>query len=634
MLRRYVEISMNTLSGVFKKISIALLLILLSISLAGGVWLWDISVAYADDYEGSEGGEDPQEATGIVLDLAKLELLVGDSQILTVTVTPEGALCPDITWSTSDENVATVDSEGLVTAKAEGTAQISFTAGAFTGVCEVTVRSPFTVKLDRRAVTLAVSDKLKLRAAVDKGSAKLNWASSNEAVAKVSGDGVVTAKSPGESVITVYAGHGVSDSCTVKVVPGEISAASCYQVDRSSDELLGPRVETTVSEMISNLNIDASLLRIEDTNDDEETRGLVKTGMTVSLVVEGEVRDRLTVRVLGDLDGDGRLGIYEYARARVTLLGLSSMSEADKALLDLNGDGKLSITDYILMRLHILKLDIGWDGRDCFPDIQPTLSKMVTAGCDTLTISWNAVESAAGYEIYRSPSASGTYTLIASVGRDVLSYTDSNLDRDSTYYYRVRAFKAVGSVKLDTLYSEAGSARVPGYTIYYQGDSRWGFSSSVRKKACVITAYAITINNMGIPCTPPDIYRSNGNQTPMNMTNLQRNFGVKAACALPAGSPYLASFDGPRTTIKSPSSNFEAAVKQALALHPEGVILYFKKGSEAHAVVACKISGGTIYYSDPGRNRDYLVDFANTWCKIGHSMSYKHLVEMVALDRV
>jgi len=28
------------------------------------------------------------------------------------------------------------------------------------------------------------------------------------------------------------------------------------------------------------------------------------------------------------------------------------------------------------------------------------------------------------------------------------------------------------------------------------------------------------------------------------------------------------------------------------------------------------------------------VDFANTWCKIGHSMSYKHLVEMVALDRV
>ena len=625
---------MNKRSGVFKRISVAVLLMLLVIGLTGGIWLWDVPVAYADDYEGSEGGKDSPEAADVALDLAELELLVGDTQLLSVTVTPEGAVCPLITWSTSDENVATVDEDGLVTAVGEGTAQISFTAGAFTGVCEVTVRSLFTVTLDRHAVTLTVSDKLKLRAAVNKGTVTLNWASSNEAVAKVSGDGVVTAKSPGEAVITVYAGLGVSDSCTVKVVPREISAASCYRVDRSRGYLLGPRVDTTVSEMVSNLNLDSSLLRIDDENDDEETRGLVKTGMIVSLVVDGEERDRLTLRVLGDLDGDGRLGIYEYTRARVTLLGLGSMSDADKALLDLNGDGKLSITDYILIRLHILKLDIGWDGRDGFPDIQPSLSRVVPAGCDVVTISWNAVESAAGYEIYRSTSPSGGYTLIASVGRDVLSYTDSNLDRDTTYYYKVCAFKHVGPVKLDTLHSEAGSVHVPGYTVYYQGDPRWGFSSSVRKSACVITAYAITINNMGIPCTPPDIYRSNGNQTPMNMTNLQRNFGVKAVCALPAGSPYLASFDGHKTRIKSPSANFEAAVREALALHPEGVILYFKKGSGAHAIVACKISDGKIYFSDPGRNRDYLVDFANTWCKIGHNMSYKHLVEMVALDRM
>ncbi|MGI5920037.1 MAG: Ig-like domain-containing protein, partial [Christensenellales bacterium] len=145
MLRRYVEINMNTCSGVVNKISKAVLLILLIIGLVGGVCLWDIPAAYAEGYEGSEGGEDPLEATGIVLDQTELELLVGDSQLLTVTATPEGAACPDITWSTSDENVATVDADGLVTAKAEGTAQISFTASAFTGVCEVTVRSPFTV---------------------------------------------------------------------------------------------------------------------------------------------------------------------------------------------------------------------------------------------------------------------------------------------------------------------------------------------------------------------------------------------------------------------------------------------------------------------------------------------------------
>ena len=68
MLRRYVEINMNTCSGVVKKISKAVLLILLIIGLVGGVCLWDIPAAYAEGYEGSEGGEDPPEATGFVLD--------------------------------------------------------------------------------------------------------------------------------------------------------------------------------------------------------------------------------------------------------------------------------------------------------------------------------------------------------------------------------------------------------------------------------------------------------------------------------------------------------------------------------------------------------------------------------------
>ena len=632
MLRRYVEIEMNKRSGVVKRISKAVLLTLLIIGLAGGVWLWNIPAAYADDYEDSEGREDPPEAADVVLDHTKLRLLVGDTQMLAVTVTPEGAACPPIAWSTSDENVATVDEDGLVTAVGEGTAQISFAAGEFTGACDVTVKEPFTVTLDRHDVMLVENDTLTLTASVDDDEVTLDWSSENMDIAKVE-NGLVTAISDGEAVITVTAWPGVSDSCTVKVVKGQISAASCYQVDRSCGHLMGLRVKTTVEEMLSYLSHDASLLRVCDKNGTECTSGLVKTGMTVSLVVDGQVRDQLTLRVLGDLDGDGRLGIYEYTRARINLLGAGSISDEDRALLDINGDSKLSVTDYTLMRLQILELNIGWDGRDGFPDIQPSLSALTPAGCTAATISWNAVEGAAGYEIYRSTSASGSYTLAASVGSNVRSYTDSNLNGDTTYYYKVRAYKTVGSVKLETMLSEAKSVKVPGYTIYYQGDSRWGFSSSVRKKACVITAYAIAINNMGIPCTPPDIYRSNGNQTPMNMTNLKKNFGVKAVCALPAGSKYLSSFNGHKTYIKSPSSNYEAAVKEALTLHPEGVILYFKKGSEAHAIVACKVSGGTIYYSDPGRNRDYLVDFANTWCKVGHSMSYKHLVEIVALDR-
>ncbi len=172
------------------------------------------------------------------------------------------------------------------------------------------------------------------------------------------------------------------------------------------------------------------------------------------------------------------------------------------------------------------------------------------------------------------------------------------------------------------------------YTIYYQGDSRWKFSSSVRKKACVISAYSITINNMGIPANPRFIYESNGRKTTMNIGNLKTNFGVVPVSALDADSAYLKSFDGRATYVVNPGTNGIAAIKEAIDNHPEGVICYFKRGSEAHAVVACRYEGDIIYYSDPGRTRTTLLTFENTWVSYSHHMKYSNLVEIVALDTV
>ncbi len=174
----------------------------------------------------------------------------------------------------------------------------------------------------------------------------------------------------------------------------------------------------------------------------------------------------------------------------------------------------------------------------------------------------------------------------------------------------------------------------PSYTFYYQGDSKWKFSSSVRKKACVMTAYAITINNMGIPATPRFIYESNGRRTPVNTANLTANFGVAPVCALNPGSPYLSSFDGVNTYVADPAGNAVAAIKEAIDNHPEGVICYFTRGSKAHAVVACDYDGDTIYYSDPGRNRAALLAFSDTWVVYKHHMSYANLAEIIALDTV
>ncbi len=68
-------------------------------------------------------------------------LNVGKSVTLTATVTPEEiAADTTVTWSSSDEAVATVDSNGNVTAVATGNATITATAGEESATCDITVQ--------------------------------------------------------------------------------------------------------------------------------------------------------------------------------------------------------------------------------------------------------------------------------------------------------------------------------------------------------------------------------------------------------------------------------------------------------------------------------------------------------------
>lgn len=77
------------------------------------------------------------------LDISKSSMTMkpGATNTLSVTVSPEDANISGMTWTSSDEAVATVDQEGNVTAVADGTATITATIGETTASCDVTVSS-------------------------------------------------------------------------------------------------------------------------------------------------------------------------------------------------------------------------------------------------------------------------------------------------------------------------------------------------------------------------------------------------------------------------------------------------------------------------------------------------------------
>ena len=92
----------------------------------------------------------PVKVSGVTLSQSSLTMtLKGQTASLTATVTPDNAANKNITWSSSNSSVATVNANGTVTAVANGTSDITATATDGSGVsakCSVTVRVPNNVR--------------------------------------------------------------------------------------------------------------------------------------------------------------------------------------------------------------------------------------------------------------------------------------------------------------------------------------------------------------------------------------------------------------------------------------------------------------------------------------------------------
>ncbi len=178
--------------------------------------------------------------TGVTLSQTELSLTEGNTAQLTATVKPDDATNKNVTWSSDDTSVATVDATGKVTAVSAGTATITVTTvdQSKTATCEVTVTAapvPVSgVSLNKDSTSLTVGDTETLTATVkpeDATNKAVTWTSSNSTVATVDQNGVVTAVAPGTATITVTTQDGNhTDTCTVTVRPDIPPANPNYRI--------------------------------------------------------------------------------------------------------------------------------------------------------------------------------------------------------------------------------------------------------------------------------------------------------------------------------------------------------------------------------------------------------------------
>ncbi len=168
------------------------------------------------------------DVSSITLSKTSVEIEKGDSYTLTATVSPANATDQTITWSSADENIVKVDQNGKITAVNGGTTTITATSadGNVKASCDVNVKvSVKSVSLNHSSLTLVRGQRSTLVATVNPTDATTKdviWSSSNENIASVSADGVVTANKEGSATITVKTKDGEKTAtCTVSVKKSE-----------------------------------------------------------------------------------------------------------------------------------------------------------------------------------------------------------------------------------------------------------------------------------------------------------------------------------------------------------------------------------------------------------------------------
>lgn len=177
--------------------------------------------------EESEAVIIPEPVTGIEVanDYQHMGLFVGGSGKIRYSVLPGNATNTNVTFKSLNEKVATVDANGVVTGVSEGNADIVITTeeGGFESKCTVRVDGIDARGIERvgdKTVTMGLNQTRQLQVKItpsDTTNKNVQWTSSNNSVATVDSNGVVTSKNSGSTIITATTHNGLKTEFFIEV---------------------------------------------------------------------------------------------------------------------------------------------------------------------------------------------------------------------------------------------------------------------------------------------------------------------------------------------------------------------------------------------------------------------------------
>lgn len=246
-------------------------------------------------------GKKPVKVEGVSVYPGQMGLVIGNEATLIATIVPEDATIKRVTWSSSDENIATVNEQGVVKALNKGECIITATTidGNYAAHCKVSVKNSGDVNgiyLNITSSKILQGKTMQLLATVTPATAlnkNVKWYTSSSDIASVDENGLVTAHSIGSTLITAVTEEGnYKAECYLEVT--DITRFIALKFEASSIINLNGYITGSVFSCITNQSsesieltgfmiVDSSTNRIVALTSDPSLLGTLLPGKTINL---------------------------------------------------------------------------------------------------------------------------------------------------------------------------------------------------------------------------------------------------------------------------------------------------------------------------------------------------------------
>lgn len=285
----------------------------------------------------------------------KFTVVTGDP-MATVTVNNEN----------QDTAVPLVSGKNIVTIKVTGTngevKEIHIFVNKSTAVTDI--------ELDEEEIILGVGEYTSVGyefTPVDTAYTGVTWSIDTTDFAEVAVNGLITGKSPGTATVTITSDFDstVKDTLKVKVIYKDIRVkeTSGYEVGKKDTNLGRPSnyiykvtAGVSIKDFMKEIKNDAEYLHIYDITSAELSKNsedIIKTGMSVKLIVGDYTLDECIICVRGDSSGDGYVTAVDSAQIKSTIDNANSTNWYQQVAMDMNYDNFITAVDTAQIKLII-----------------------------------------------------------------------------------------------------------------------------------------------------------------------------------------------------------------------------------------------------------------------------------------